>query len=94
MRYLKVREFSKTFGVSRDWLYQEIRAGKVPLVSFCGQPITPWLIDVEKAQSLFSSGFASNVVPITSARRSLKTEKPNESIGQKSKLTKEDLWRD
>lgn len=92
-RFLKVKEFSKVFGVSRDWIYQEIHAGRVPLVTFCGVPVKPWMIDVEKAQGLFSHGYSSNVVPIEFGRRSLKTQKPVESVSRKPR-TKEDLWRD
>lgn len=91
MTPLRVSEFCKRMRVSRDWVYREIKAGRLPLVTFCGEPVRPWLIDLDEAQSLFSTAHA-NVIPITSAR-SLKTKEISESVGRKP-VTKEDLWRD
>lgn len=91
MRPLRIKEFCQLMRVSKDWAYSEIRNGRLPLVTFCGEPVRPWLIDVEKVQGLFSSANA-NVIPITEAR-SLKTKKPAETVGH-NPVRKEDLWLD
>ena len=87
-KYMKVRDYSRMMGVARGWVYDEIKAGRLPIATFCGIPLTPLHIDLEKAQELFSSS-AGNVIPIT---RSLKTEKSNETANHRKLATKEDLW--
>lgn len=87
-KYLKVREFAKLRGLTKAFVYREIKAGRLPVVSFRGTEIKPLLINVEEVDALFAST-TSNVVPITSAR-SLKTEsvkKPPLPF-----LTERDLW--
>lgn len=89
MKSLRIAEFCNVMNLSKDWVYTEIKAGRLPLVTFCGEPVRPWQIDLDKALSLFSSTQA-NIIPIN---RSLKTEKQDESVNRKP-VTKEDLWKD
>ena len=92
MKFMKVSEFAQFFGVSADWVYQEIHAGRMPIVSFGGTPIRPWLIDLEKAQNLFSSeANRSNVIPIN---RSLTTEQTRQAVSHRKRITKGNLWQD
>jgi hypothetical protein len=88
---MKLNDFCARFSVSKDWAYREIKAGRLPIVTFCGEPLRPYRIDIDKANELFSSR-ATNVILLTKAR-SLKTEKMKESVNRKP-LTKEDLWKD
>ena len=76
-------------GVSRDWVYAEIHEGRIPLVTFCGRPVKPWLVDLDRALPLFSST-QDNIIAISSAR-SLKTKELNELVSHKP-VKKEDLW--
>lgn len=90
-KFLKVREFCRRFGVSRDWVYSAVKTGRLPVVTFCGEQVRPLLIDASKAETLFSHAYESNVAHINTAR-SLKTKKSDESIDHKP-VEKGDLWR-
>jgi excisionase family DNA binding protein len=92
VKFLKVSEFAEMMGVSRDWIYQEIHAGRMPIAVFKGTPIKPWLIDLEKAQNLFSSeANRSNVIPIS---RSLTIEQTRQAVSHRKRITKGNLWQD